>query len=77
MNTYDYSIQNLLSTIRRPKVRIHGEEERTEIQTEGIRNLFNEIIVENFQDYILIHTPVQRPLKLQIVKTRKKSPYHL
>jgi hypothetical protein len=33
--------------IRRPNIRIHGVEE-AEIQTKGIRNLFNEIIAENF-----------------------------
>jgi hypothetical protein len=45
--TYDYNIQELWDTIKRPNLGIHREEE-TEIQTQGIRNIFNEIISENF-----------------------------
>jgi hypothetical protein len=44
MNTYEYNIQELWGTIRRPNLRIHKVEERGEIQTKGIRKPFNEMI---------------------------------
>ena len=37
--------------MKRPKLRIIGIEEGTEIQTKGMNNLFNEIIAENFQKH--------------------------
>jgi hypothetical protein len=40
----------LWDTIKRPKWQIHSVEKGTKIQTEGIENLFNEMIAENSQN---------------------------
>jgi hypothetical protein len=42
--THECNIQEFWHTIKRPNLRIYGVEEGTEIQTEAIGNLFNEII---------------------------------
>jgi hypothetical protein len=41
-------MQELTISIKRPKLRIMGIEEREEIHTKGISNIFNKIITENF-----------------------------
>jgi hypothetical protein len=44
MNIYDYNIQELWKLMRIPNPRIHGVEEKAEIQMKGTGKLFNEII---------------------------------
>jgi hypothetical protein len=41
-------MQELSNSIKRPNQRIRGIEEREEVQTKGIYNIFNKIITENF-----------------------------
>jgi TolA-binding protein len=45
---HEYYIQELWDMNKRQNLRIHGVEEGAEIQTKGIGNLANEIIVDNF-----------------------------
>jgi hypothetical protein len=42
-------MQELTDSIKRPNLRIMGIEEE-EVQAKGIRNIFNKIITENFQN---------------------------
>lgn len=44
INKHDYSLQELWDTKKRQNIRIYGAEERAQIQTKDIENLFNEII---------------------------------
>jgi hypothetical protein len=41
-------MQELTNSIKRPNLRIMGIEEGEELQAEGIHNIFNKIITENF-----------------------------
>jgi hypothetical protein len=41
-------MQELSDSIKRPNLKIMGIEEGEEVQTEGIHNIFNKIITENF-----------------------------
>jgi hypothetical protein len=41
-------MQKLSDSIKRPNLQIMGIEEREEVQTKGIHNIFNKIIAENF-----------------------------
>jgi archaeosine-15-forming tRNA-guanine transglycosylase len=43
-------MQELTDSIKRPNVRIMGIEEGEEVQAKGMRNIFNKIIMENFQN---------------------------
>jgi hypothetical protein len=40
--------QELTDSIKRPNLRIMGIEEGEEVQAQGIHNIFNKIITENF-----------------------------
>jgi chromosome segregation ATPase len=42
------NMQELTDSIKRPNLRIMGIEEGEEVNAEGIRNIFNKIITENF-----------------------------
>jgi hypothetical protein len=51
-------MQELTNYIKRSKLRIVGIEERVEVQTKGIHNIFNKIITENFpnlNEVLLVH----------------------
>jgi archaeosine-15-forming tRNA-guanine transglycosylase len=41
-------MQGLNNSIKRPNLRIMGIKEGEEVQTKGIRNIFNKIVTENF-----------------------------
>jgi archaeosine-15-forming tRNA-guanine transglycosylase len=41
-------MQELTDSIKRPNLRIMGNEEGEEVQAKGIHNIFNKIITENF-----------------------------
>jgi archaeosine-15-forming tRNA-guanine transglycosylase len=41
-------MQELTDSIKRPNLRIMGIEEGEEVQAEGMHNIFNKIITENF-----------------------------
>jgi hypothetical protein len=41
-------MQEFNDSIKRPNLRIMGFEEREEVQTKGIQNIFNKVITENF-----------------------------
>jgi membrane-associated HD superfamily phosphohydrolase len=48
LKTCERSMQEFNDSIKRPNLRIMGIEEGKEVQTKGIRNIFNKIITENF-----------------------------
>jgi hypothetical protein len=48
MNMHEYNKQEFQDMMKRLNIRIHGVQERVEIQTEGIGHLSNEFIAENF-----------------------------
>jgi hypothetical protein len=45
--TCEKSMQELTNSIKRPNLRIMGNQEE-EVKAKGIRNIFNKIITENF-----------------------------
>jgi chromosome segregation ATPase len=47
LKTCEKKMQELTDSIKRPNLRIMGIEEREEVQTKGICNIFNNIITEN------------------------------
>lgn len=57
---YDRSIQHLEDTIRRPNLRIMGVEEHLETEVNGLGNLFNRILAENFPNI-----QKDRPIQIQ------------
>jgi uncharacterized coiled-coil protein SlyX len=48
LRKYEWNMKNIWDPMKRPNIQIMGVEERKEIQTKGIDNLFNRIIAENF-----------------------------
>jgi chromosome segregation ATPase len=50
LKTYQRNMQELTNSIKRPNLKIMGIEEREEVQTKGIHNIFNKIITENFSN---------------------------
>jgi chromosome segregation ATPase len=48
LKTCEKKMQELTDSIKRPNLRIMGTEEEEEVQTKGMRNIFNKIITENF-----------------------------
>jgi hypothetical protein len=48
LKTCERNMQEFKDSIKRPNLRIMGIEERVEVQTKGICNIFNKIITENF-----------------------------
>jgi hypothetical protein len=47
LKTCEKKMQELTDSIKRPNLRIMGIEE--EVQVKGMHNIFNKIIMENFQ----------------------------
>jgi hypothetical protein len=65
--------------IKRPTLRIMGIEEGEEVKAKGIRNIFNNIITENFQNLeevlpIQVQDASRTPYKLEQNRT---SPQHI
>jgi hypothetical protein len=50
LKTCERNMQELTDSIKRTNLRIMGIEEGEEVQTKGIHNIFNKIIIENFQN---------------------------
>jgi hypothetical protein len=50
LRKYEWNIQDIQETMKRPILQIMGIKEGEEVQTKGIDNLFNKIIAENFPD---------------------------
>jgi hypothetical protein len=48
LKTCEKKMQKLTDSIKRPNLRIMGIEEGEEVQTKGMCNIFNKIIIENF-----------------------------
>jgi hypothetical protein len=48
LKIYERNMQEFTDSIKRPNLRIMGIEEGEEVQTKGICNRFNKIIIENF-----------------------------
>jgi hypothetical protein len=51
LRKYEWNMQDIWDTLQRPNLWIIVVEEREEIQTKGIDNLFNRIIAENFPNF--------------------------
>jgi hypothetical protein len=61
-------MQELTDSIKRPNLRIMGIEEGEEMQAKGMRNIFNNIITENFPNLeksmpIQVHKASRTPNK--------------
>ena len=63
------AIQEIQNNTRHPNLRIKGIEEGLEAQTKGIRNLFREIISENFAN-------IEKDLDIHIQETYRTSLRH-
>lgn len=50
-NRTDQNIQQLCHNMQRPNLRITAQEENMEIQAKGIKNIFGEIVIENFSHF--------------------------
>jgi hypothetical protein len=50
LKTCEGNMQELTESIKRPNLRIMGNEEGEKVQAKGIHNLFDKIITENFQN---------------------------
>jgi hypothetical protein len=48
LRKYEWNMQDILDTMKRPNLQIMGVEEGKERQTKGTENLVNRIIAENF-----------------------------
>jgi chromosome segregation ATPase len=48
LKTCEKKMQELTDSIKRPNLRIMGIEEREEVQAQGMHNIFNKTITENF-----------------------------
>ena len=74
---HDQNIQDIWNNMKRPNLQIIGIEEGLEAQTKGIRNLFREIISENFPNIekeLNIH--VQKISRTPIRQDQRKSSCH-
>jgi hypothetical protein len=58
-------MQKLIDSIKRPNLRITGIEEGEGVQAEGIHNIFNKIITENFPN-------LEKVLPIKVQKTSRK-----
>jgi chromosome segregation ATPase len=58
LKTHERNMQELPISIKRPKLRIMGNEEGDEVQAKGTHNMFNKIITENFPKLEII-MPIQ------------------
>jgi hypothetical protein len=47
LKSCERNMQELTNSVKRPNLRIMGTEEREELQTKGISNIFNKIIKQN------------------------------
>ena len=79
LQQHTLAIQEIQDNARRPNLRIKGLEEGLEAQTKGIRNLFKEIISENFPNIekdvdIHIQETYRTPLRQD---QRRTSPRHV
>jgi hypothetical protein len=48
LRKYEWNMQDIWDTMKRPNLHIMGIEQGEEIQTKGTDNLFNKIIAQNF-----------------------------
>jgi hypothetical protein len=75
-------MQELSDSIRRPNMRIIDTEEREEMQTKGICNVFNKIITDNFPKKlkkvltIQLQEAFRTPSRLDQNKNLPMSYYH-
>jgi hypothetical protein len=72
-------MQELSNSIKRSTLRIMGIEEREEVQTKGIHNIFNKIITENFPNLEKdLPTQVQEVSRTQYrLNQNTVSPWHI
>jgi chromosome segregation ATPase len=78
LNTCEKKMQELTDSIKRPKLRIMGIEEGEEVQANGMRNIFNKIITENFPNLeksipILMQEASRTPNR----PDQNRSPWHI
>jgi hypothetical protein len=72
-------MQELSDTIKKPNLRIMSVEEREEVQTKGICNMFNKIITKKFPNLkkvlpIQVQEAYRTPKRLDQNRT---SPWHI
>jgi uncharacterized coiled-coil protein SlyX len=72
LRKYEWDMQDIWDTIKRPNLQIMGIEEGEEIQTKGIDNLFNRIIAENFPNLKKV-TQVRKLTEHQTIRTKTKT----
>jgi phosphatidate phosphatase PAH1 len=76
--TCEKKMQELTDSIKRPNLRMMGIEEGEEVQGKGIRNIFNKIITENFQNLEkTMPIQVQEPPELQTDLTKIELPHDI
>jgi hypothetical protein len=66
LKTCKWNIQELTDSIKRPNLRIMGIEEEEGVQAEGIHNIFNKIITENFPN-------LEKTMPIQVQETYRTS----
>jgi chromosome segregation ATPase len=69
LKTCEKNMQELTNSIKRPNLRIVGIEEREEVQTKDIHNIFNKIITENFPN-------LEKPMPIQIQEASRTPNRH-
>jgi hypothetical protein len=68
LKTCEKKMQELTDSIKRPNLRIMGIEEGEEVQTKGMRNIFNKVITENFPEKTM-------PIHVQEASRTSNRPY--
>jgi hypothetical protein len=65
LKSCERNMQELTDSTKRPNLRILGIEEREEVQTKGIHNIFNKIITENFPN-------LEKTMPIQVQEASRK-----
>jgi chromosome segregation ATPase len=69
LKTCENKLQELNNSIKRPNLRTMGIEEEEEVRAKGMRNTFNKIITENFQNLDKVS-----PIQMQEASKTPKRP---
>jgi hypothetical protein len=75
MLRYEWNMQVIWDTMKRPNLQIMGVEEGEEIQTKGTDNILNRIIAENFSNLKKFSSSRCRKLaEHKTIRTKRDSP---
>jgi hypothetical protein len=78
LKTSERNMQEFTNSIKRTKLRIMGIEEGEAVQAKGIHNIFNEIIIEKFQNLEkVMPIQVQEPPEHQTDLTKIELPHNI